>query len=279
MGMGKKTKSGEPVHEMSFLDHLEELRWHLIRAFIGIIIMAGLIFLNINFVFDHIILAPKNPGFITNSLLCNLASKTGIESLCINSQSFNIININMSGQFTIHIWTSLIGGIILSFPYVIWEIWKFIAPALEIVERKKTNGILFYINLLFLIGILFGYFILAPLSLHFLGSYSISSEVVNQISLSSYNSTLTSITIATGAIFEMPIFVYFLAKMGIVSSAFLKKYRKHSIIVNLIIAAIITPPDVFSQTLVSLPLFGLYELGIFIAKRVEKKKLKMVDTI
>ncbi|MEA3445780.1 MAG: twin-arginine translocase subunit TatC [Bacteroidota bacterium] len=257
--------------EMSFLDHLEELRWHLLRSIVAIFVFAIVAFVFHNFIFDNIILAPKAPEFWTNQKLCALGSFLNISSLCINSAPFKIINISMAGQFSTHIIVSLVLGVILAFPYIFWEFWRFVSPALYENERKNSRGAIFYTSLLFGMGVLFGYYLIVPLSVHFLGSYNVSEQVENTINLRSYISTVTSVVLAGGIIFELPILVFFLAKAGLVSSEFLRKYRKHSIVVILALSAIITPPDVFSQVLVCLPLFLLYEIGIYIAKRIELK--------
>ena len=266
---GKKKKGNQD--EMSFLEHLEALRWHIVRALLSIFLIAIVAFIFHEIIFDSIILAPKHPGFFTNRMLCRLGELVNVNALCINSKPFEIINIRMAGQFTTHIAVSLIAGIILAFPYIFWEFWSFFKPALYSSEKKHAGGAVFFSSFLFIIGILFGYFIIVPLSVHFLGSYNVSDEVTNQINLKSYIGTVASITLASGLIFQLPIISYFLTKIGLVDPAFLKKYRKHSVIVILALAAIITPPDIFSQVLVCLPLLGLYEIGISVSKAVIKR--------
>ncbi len=261
-------------NEMTFLEHLEELRWHLIRAFIAILIIAIAAFLFREIVFDKIILAPKNPDFLTNKLLCLLGEKVNIPNLCINTKSFQLISIKMAGQFTMHITTSIFAGIILGFPYLFWEFWRFIKPALYEKETKHTRGAVAISSFLFLTGVLFGYYIIAPLSVHFLGSYNVSDQVINQINLKSYIGTITSVTLAAGVTFELPILVYFLSKAGLITPGFLKKYRRHAIILILILAATITPPDIFSLILVTFPLLLLYEVGIIISRNIYKKLAK-----
>ncbi len=258
-------------NNMSFLEHLEELRWHLIRAFSAVIIIAIAAFIFHEIVFDKIILAPKNPDFYTNKLLCLLGQRVDIHKLCINSEPFQLISIKMAGQFTMHITTSIFAGIIVGFPYIFWEFWRFIKPALHENEAKHTRGAVLISSLLFLTGVLFGYFIIAPLSIHFLGSYNVSDQVVNQINLKSYIGTITSVTLAAGITFELPVLIYFLSKAGLVTPEFLKKYRRHSIIVILILAATITPPDIFSLILVTFPLIILYEAGIIISRKIVKR--------
>ena len=267
--MAKKRKNPD---EMSFLEHLEELRWHLIRATLAVFALAIVAFVYHNFIFDNIILAPKDPGFFTNRMLCRLGDLVNIAKLCINSKPLEIININMAGQFTTHIVVSLLAGLIVAFPYVFWEFWRFMRPALYDKERKYARGAVLYSSLLFLLGILFGYYIIAPLSVNFLGSYSVSEEVINRINLRSYISAVTTVTLAGGLTFELPVVVYFLTKVGLITPDFLRRYRKHAVVIILILAAIITPPDVFSQVLVFIPLIILYEVSIWISVRIKKKQ-------
>jgi len=280
--MALKWKKGKKNDgEMSFLEHLEELRWHIIRSLIAIVVFMIIAFVFKNLLFDKIILAPKDPGFLTNRLLCDfshfLASKLNLsnpEILCINKQQLNLISIKMAGQITTHIVVALVAGLIIAFPFVIREFWAFFRPALLANEARHARGAVLASSLLFFTGVLFGYFILAPLSIHFLSSYQISEDVVNQINVRSFIGTLTSICLATGLIFELPIVAFFLTKIGIITPDFMRKYRKHAIVVIFIVAAIITPPDVFSQTLVSIPLLLLYEVSIGISARVIRKKEK-----
>ena len=266
--MAQKEKEKKPQDEMSFLEHLEELRWHLVRSVLAIFIIAIVAFIYHDVIFDIIILGPKHPEFLTNRLLCQLGEIVNIPALCINTKPFEIINIKMAGQFTTHITVSLISGIILAFPYIFWEFWLFFKPALYSSEKQHARGAVLFASLLFITGVLFGYFVIVPLSVHFLGSYNVSNEVTNQINLMSYIGTVTSITLASGLIFELPIISFFLTKIGLINPRFLRKYRKHAVIVILLLAAIITPPDIFSQILVCLPLLFLYEVGIFISGRV-----------
>lgn len=255
---------------MTFIEHLEAFRWHLIRAFLSIIIVAIAAFIFSDIVFNKIILAPKTPEFFTNKMLCLLGEKVNISKLCINNKPFQIINIKMAGQFTIHITISIFAGIIVAFPYIFWEFWSFIKPALYEKEMKHTRGAVAISSLLFLLGVLFGYFVIVPLSIHFLGSYNVSDQVLNQINLKSYIGTVTSVTLAAGVIFELPILIFFLSKAGLVTPEFLRKYRRHAIIIVMVLAATITPPDIFSLILVTFPLILLYEAGIVISKKIVK---------
>ncbi len=258
---------------MTFWGHLEELRGHLVRAAASIGFFAILAFINKDFLFSKVILAPKEPYFLTNRLLCNLAERLSTPALCINANPVEIINIDMAGQFTTHIVTSLVAGLLLAIPYVIWEIWQFIRPGLSPREQANSKGAVLVISGLFITGVLFAYYIIVPLAINFLGSYQVSAMVANQIALRSYISTVTTLTLATGLVFELPVFVYFLSRVGILTPATMKKNRKLAIVLIIIIAAIITPPDVFSQVLVSVPLYVLYELGIGISARVAKNNL------
>jgi sec-independent protein translocase protein TatC len=267
----------EEQKEMTFLDHLEALRWHLVRSILAIVLIAIAAFVFKDIIFDKIILAPKAPDFFTNRNLCLFGQWVKVPALCINSKPFELININMAGQFSTHIMVSLIAGFILAFPYLIFEIWRFISPALYPREKKHARGAVFFISLLFMVGVLFGYYVIVPLSVHFLGNYMVSQTVTNQINLISYISTVSSITLATGVIFELPVLIFFLTRIGLVTPDFLKKYRRHALVVVLAISAIITPPDIFSQILVTFPLMLLYELGIIISRKIlksEKRKLE-----
>ena len=273
----KKGRKGDK--EMSFLEHLEELRWHIIRSVVAIVILMIVAFCFRNIIFDAIILAPRNPDFITAKLLGNLGNILSqyfkfidADVLYINQKPANIINIHMAGQLTTHIKVSLVAGLILAFPVILWEFWKFFEPALKPNESRYAKGTVLISSMLFFIGVLFGYFALAPLSIHFLTTYEVSETVVNQINIMSYIGTMTSISLATGLVFELPIIVFFLTKIGILTPEFMRNYRRHSIVVILILAAIITPPDVFSQILVAIPLLFLYEISIFISAKVVKQR-------
>jgi len=274
-----KKKKKEEKKEMSFLDHLETLRWHIIRSAISVIVLSIVAFIQKDFIFDSIIFAPKNPEFWTNRMMARLADYVGVDALRINTNELQLISINMSGQFMVHIWTAIVAGLILASPYVIYQFWSFIRPALYENERKHASGAVFYMSVLFMLGILFGYYLIVPLSIDFLGAYSISSVVINQINILSYISTVTSIVFAGGIIFELPIIAFFLSKVGLLTPKFMRKYRKHSFVVLLIISAIITPPDIFSQIMVCIPLVILYEVSIVISARVEKANKRKLDEI
>lgn len=256
---------------MSFWSHLEELRGHLIRSAIAIFLLAIAAFISKDFIFDYIILAPKEPYFLTNRVFCYFADYFAAPNLCINKNPVQIINIDLAGQFKTHILISLITGIIAAFPYILWEFWRFLQPALNAKEKANSQGAVWVTSFLFFAGVSFSYFIIVPLAINFLGSYQVSTMVVNQIALRSYISTVTMVTFATGIVFELPIIVYFLSRIGLVTPEFMKRNRKVALVLIIVLAAIITPPDVFSQVLVGIPLYVLYEISIGISKRVNKQ--------
>jgi sec-independent protein translocase protein TatC len=269
-----KESNKAPEKEMSFWEHLEELRWHLIRVVIVLTLIAIAAFVLRRVIFDVVILGPKDPNFISYRVMCALGKFLHTDALCISTEPLQIVNLSMAGQFTVHIYTSAIAALVVAFPYVLWEIWSFVRPALLPKEKKYSRGLVFYSTVLFIIGMLFSYFVLVPMAINFFSSYKVSEEVLNTITLSSYISTIMSLTLGTGLVFELPIVVFFLTKIGLLTPSFMKKNRKYVIVVLLIIAAIITPPDVFSQILVTIPLILLYEVSILISARVYKKKEK-----
>ena len=260
---------------MSFLEHLEELRWHIIRSLIAIISAGFVCFLMKDFIFDTIIFGPKKMDFPTYKFLCQAATFIGIETtFCGDEFPFIVQNRTMAGQFSAHVMTSIISGFIISFPYILYEFWKFIAPGLLEKEKAKSRGFILVSSLLFFLGVLFGYYIISPLSINFLGTYQVSSQVINEIDLGSFISLVRSSTLASGIIFELPIIIYFLTKAGIVTPESLVKYRKYALVLVLILAAIITPPDVASQIIVAIPIVVLYQVSIFISRIVIKNQAK-----
>lgn len=271
--MAKKVETEKPMEEMSFLEHLETLRWHLIRSVFAVLILAIIAFLFKGFIFDSIIFAPKEPDFITYRVMCKVTKFfNGADASCITDIPFHIQNRTMAGQFNTHIWTAIISGIIVAFPYILYELWRFISPALKENERNTSKGFIWVASILFFIGVLFGYYVIAPLSINFLAHYTISKEVMNQIDISSYMGLVRSSSLASGVVFELPIIIYILSKLGLVTPEILRKYRKFSIVGILILAAVITPPDVTSQVIVAIPMLILYEISIFISKVVRRKK-------
>ena len=269
----------KPKDEMSFFDHLEELRWHLIRSVLAILIIASVAFIFKDFIFDVLLFGPKQKDFITYRWFCSISQTLGQgNSFCIEELPFRIQR-TMAGQFSAHLWTSILAGFIVSFPYIVFEFWRFISPGLYEKERKNARGFIFIASILFFIGVLFGYYIVTPLSINFLGNYSVSSEIFNDFDLSSYIGLLRASVLASGIIFELPIIVFFLTKIGIVTPAFLRKNRKISLVVVLSLSAIITPPDIASQIIVSIPILILYEVSILISRIVTKKQYKALDNV
>ena len=264
-------------NEMTFIQHLEVLRYHLMRSAIAIVIFAILAFVNKSFLFDTVIFGPKRGDFVTFQWLCEFSNYLSLNLptlfsdptlLCIGQDFPALQNIDMAGQFTSHIMVSMIAGLIVSFPYILWELWRFIQPGLDKNESNYAKGLVFWGSLLFTLGIMFGYYIISPLSVNFFFTYSISADVQTLPTLSTYISTVTGVVLAAGVVFELPLIVYFLSKVGVLSPEILRTYRKHFIVVALILSAIITPPDIFSQVLVTIPLLILYEISIYISGRV-----------
>ena len=265
--------------EMSFLDHLEILRWHLIRSVTAILLASIGAFIFKSFIFDVVIFGPKKPDFITYQFLCSFSKMMSDlvpamfpnDAICIGQNLPDLVNLTMAGQFSAHIITSLVSGVVIAFPYILWEVWRFIKPGLQVKERKMARGFVASASFLFFSGVAFGYFIISPLSINFFLNYQVSDEVLNSPTLSTYISLITSVVIACGAVFELPIVVYFLTKAGLLTPQLLKAFRRHAMVGALLLSAIITPPDVFSQILVSIPIMILYELSIRISRLVTKK--------
>ncbi len=265
--------------EMSFLDHLEELRWHVVRSVAAIFIMMILAFIFTDVIFDYIVFAPSKVDFVTFKWLCSIGERLGVEGICVTEIPMKIQSRFLMGQFTMQLTASFVIGLIVAFPYVVWELWRFIRPGLYTREQKNSKGAVFSISFLFLLGISFGYFILSPMTIAFLANYSISDMISNEFDITSYVSTITALVFGSGLLFQLPVVVFFLTKVGIVTPQFMRQYRKHAVIAILIIGAIITPsPDPLSQSLISIPLYILYEISIFISaievKRKEKRELE-----
>lgn len=266
--MAKNKKEGS---EMSFLDHLEELRWLLVRSSAAIAIGAVIAFTFSREIFDEIIFAPLKGDFITYRFFCELANRYGLDkSFCIQEIPLIIQSRTMDGQFSTDIWTAIVAGLIIAFPFILWELWKFIRPALYEKERKGAVSFITGTSLLFFLGVLFGYYLIMPLSINFLANYKISEIVHNNIDLDSYLSVVKTTVISCGLAFEMPVIIFFLAKLGLVTASYLRKYRRYAVVIILLVAAIVTPPDVVSQLTVTIPLMILYEASILIAARTNK---------
>lgn len=259
---------------MGFLDHLEELRSRLFKSLFVIFIGAGMLFVKKDWVFDMILFGPRNTEFFSFKMWCKLSNIIGAgDKLCVNEIKYELINTSMLGNFSAHIIVSLVGGVIVSFPYLMLQVWGFVKPALKKTERNSIHGIGLWSSFLFFAGVAFGYWGIVPLSLQFLGGYEIG-DVVARISVMSYVKTVATISLASGLIFQLPVVVYFLARAGVVTPEILRSYRKHALVGILIISAIITPPDLTSQILVSIPVLFLYEIGIHIARRQHRKRKK-----
>ncbi|AKD53585.1 twin-arginine translocase subunit TatC [Spirosoma radiotolerans] len=261
--------------EMSFLDHLEELRWHIIRAVGSIFLFAIIAFIFIDDIFRVVILGPKNPDFWTYRMMCKLADVTGYTDLCVTKLNFELQSLGVSDQFTMAMTSSAIIGLCFAFPYAFWEVWRFIKPGLRNVEKQAARGAVFYVSLLFMMGLLFGYFIVSPLAINFLANFQITPEIKNQFDITSYIGILVTLSLGCALIFQMPMVAYVLSKVGVLTPKYMREYRKHAWIVILVVAGIITPsPDIYSQVLVALPLTLLYEVSIIVSGRIEKARLK-----
>jgi sec-independent protein translocase protein TatC len=262
------------LKEMSFLDHLEDLRWLLIRITVAILVVSCLSYFIIDFIFDKVIFAPLDPHFVTYEMFCKLTHylNTDDGGMCVDKMPFIIQSTELGSQFSIFLWTCITAGFILGFPYILWEIWKFISPALYKNEKKSAVGFILWSSLLFFLGVLFGYYLILPLSINFFGGFNVSKAIQNQFKVDNYIGMVKTSVISCGIIFELPIIIYFLTKLGLVTAATLRQYRRYSIVIILIVAAIITPPDILSQVIVSIPLLILYEASILIAVFVNKNQ-------
>ena len=268
--MAKKLKN-----EMSFLDHLEELRWLLVRSTLAIIVMSTLVYFVSDYIFDTIIFGPTHPEFVTYRFFCDVSNYLNFaENICITELPFTIQNTSMEGQVNVFVWTCITAGFILSFPFILWELWKFISPALYQNERKNAKLFISVASLLFFLGVLFGYYVIVPMSINFVATFKVSDIVKNEFNLESYIGMIKTAVIAAGLFFELPIIIYFLTKLGLVTPSFLRNSRKYAIVILLILAAIVTPPDVISQISVAIPMLLIYEASIFISAFVIKKEKK-----
>lgn len=260
---------------MTFLDHLEELRWHVIRALGSIFVFSVIAFFSKDFIYGTVILGPSRPDFWTYRMFCKAALWLDTPSLCIDKLNFTLMARQMTAQFTMHITQSFVIGLIVAFPYAFWELWRFIKPGLHGNEIKVSRGATFFVSLLFITGILFGYYVVSPMAINFLANYQLHESILNQFDFTSYMSTLIMTTLACGIMFQLPMVVYVLSKIGFVSPGLMRRFRKHSFLGILILSAILTPsPDIFSQLLVAIPLFFLYEISIFISASVARNNAR-----
>lgn len=251
---------------MSFLGHLEELRWRLVKSVIAILIIGIVVFIFRQIIIDSLFIKLKDGDFPTFKMACELFG------ICFEDVSVNFQNTSLAGQFGTSIKLAFIGGFIGAFPFVFFQLWSFVKPGLKQNEIKSFRGVTWFITFLFFLGVLFGYYVIAPLTVNFLGNFLLTENAKNDLIIGDFISTIISTIILTGVIFLLPVFILIFSKLGIITSAFLKKYRKHSIVVVLVLAAVITPPDIFTQIIVTIPIMILYEFGIMIAKRIEKKR-------
>jgi sec-independent protein translocase protein TatC len=269
-------RTGNSNKEMSFIDHLEELRWHILRSVIAVVIAAIFVFIKADYVVDEILFGPTKPDFVSSLWLCKLGHTLHLgEVLCFPPVEAKFLETTMTGQFVASFTLAFIGGFIIAFPYIFWEFWRFIKPALSEKEIKKTRGVIFWVSLLFFSGVLFGYYILTPFMVNFYFNYKLSAQIAIMPSFSDYLENLVYTTAGIGILFQMPLLVMVLAKIGIVTASFLRQYRRHAFIIILLAAAIITPStDPFSLTIVTIPLYLLFEASIILASRVNKEQAR-----
>lgn len=266
--------------EMGFMDHIEELRWHIVRSLIAVIIGGICCFVNIEFIFDHILLGPANSSFISYQWFCALGKAIHVDALCMNPVDLSFQNTELSGQFMLSFSVSFMLGFIITFPYVFWEFWRFVKPALKPGELKYAKGIVFWSSLLFFLGVMFAYFIIAPFTINFFAGYQLSPQFKNIITISNYYDTMSDLILGMGIVFELPILVYFLSRIGVLTPKFMRAQRRYAIVIILVLAAVITPPDWFSIFLVFIPLMALYESSIFISSKIiREKKNKENETL
>ncbi|MBS1506870.1 MAG: twin-arginine translocase subunit TatC [Bacteroidetes bacterium] len=262
--------------EMSFLDHLEELRWHVVKSVAAVFICSIVGFIFVEWIFDHILFAPSRIDFPTFKWMCQLGEWIGAQdSLCVKAFEFKVQSRNMTGQFMMSITASFVIGLIIAFPYVFWQIWSFVKPGLHKKEKQSSQGAVFAVTFLFLLGVLFGYYILSPMTIWFLSTYTVSAQIVNQFDITSYVSTVVSMVLGCGLLFQFPVAVYFLTKVGMLTPQFMRKFRKHAIVGIVIASAIITPSsDPFTLMLVALPLYFLFEISIFVSAIEVRRQAK-----
>lgn len=258
--------------EMSFFDHLDELRKYIIRSVIAVVVFSIIAFIYMDVIFHDVLMAPSRPDFPTFQVLCKYFN------YCIGEMNFKLMSRTMTGQFTMHLVASMVTGVIVAFPFIVYQLWLFIAPALHVNERKNVRGIVLGISVLFFIGILFGYYIISPLAIDFLANYKLDESIENSFDVTSYISTLCMMALGGGVIFQLPVVVYFLSVMGLLTPMFMRNYRRHAVLIMAVLSAILTPsPDMLSMLLMLTPMYLLYELSIFVSAIVYKRKLKEAE--
>ncbi|MBN8670099.1 MAG: twin-arginine translocase subunit TatC [Chitinophagales bacterium] len=266
----KRQKSANA--EMAFVDHIEELRWHIIRSLAVILIFSILAFFKIEWIWDNIILGPAHTDFIAYRLLCQFGNKIGISALCLQEINLEFQNTELSGQFMLSFSTSFMVGVVVAFPYVFWEFWRFIRPALKKEELRYARGIVFWSSLLFFFGVLFAYYVVAPFTINFFANYQLSPSFKNIITMANYYDTMSDLILGMGVVFELPVVVFFLSKIGLLTPKLMRDKRRYAILIIFVLAAIVTPPDWFSIWLVAIPLLILYEASIAISDRANKQR-------
>lgn len=259
--------AGKDPGEMTFFDHLDALRPHLVRGVVVLAVGLAAALVVSPWIIDHVLFGPAQPDFFSNRLMSEAARFFGAGDYRAGDFEFNVINTRMSGQLSLYMTVAFATALVAALPYLLWELWRFVRPALTARERGRARWFVFYVSLCFFAGLAFGYWVIVPLSVNFLMTFEVSGAIANLIDVGSFLKTVLSISLGCGVLFQLPIFVWFLSRMGLVSAGMLRKYRKHAVIVLLIFAAVITPPDVVSQILVAIPLLGLYELSIVIAAK------------
>ena len=264
---------------MAFVDHIEELRWHIIRALIAILVCGIIVFFNVEWIFDHIIMAPAYPDFASYKALCKLGELIHVDAICLKQLNIEFQNTELSGQFMMAFSVSFMLGFIIAFPYVFWEFWKFLKPALKPGELKYARGIVFWSSLLFFTGVLFAYYVIAPFTINFFASYTLSPSFKNIITISNYYSTMSDLVLGLGVVFELPVVVFFLSRIGVLTPKLMRAKRNYAILIIFVLSAVITPPDWFSIWLVAIPLLILYEVAISISERAvrERRRKQMME--
>lgn len=270
----EKRSENNPGGEMGFVDHLESLRWHILRSLLALAVGAVVAFANIQFIFHKIILGPSRAEFVSYKYLCKLGEMVGMKEMCMDENLIRFQNTKLTGQFMLSFSSAAMIGFIIAFPYIFWEFWRFIKPALKENELKQARGMVFWGTLLFMTGVCFGYFVVVPFAISFFSQYIISTQFENIILISDYYDLTSNLILGLGVVFEIPILVYFLSKIGILTPSFLREKRRYAIVLILVVSALITPPDWFSIFLVFLPLYGLYEISIIVSARINRARMK-----
>ncbi len=272
--LAKRKKPTSPTAEMTFIDHIEELRWHIIRSLLAILLGGIIVFVNIDWIFHNIILGPAQTDFFSYRMMCALGDLVHIDAICLEKVNLKFQNTQLSGQFMMSFSVSFMIGFIVAFPYIFWEFWKFIKPALKPEEIKQARGIVFWSSLLFFTGVLFAYYVIAPFTINFFANYQLSPTFENIITMSNYYDTLSDLILGIGVVFELPVVVYFLSRIGLLTPMLMRSKRSYAILIIFLLAAVITPPDMFTIWLVAIPLLILYQVSITISERAQKERKK-----